>query len=588
MQRLIPVLLLGAALGCSGQATVSAPAPEAAGGSVAVDRVPEPRGPEAVALPAPAALPSVPVGPRVDSASISELALELKLEADSAADEQALDELADAEANAPTLPVAEGVEELPVSWDLDVVRWNEHERVQYWLRYFQGPARERFQIWLDRMPRYEPMIRGRLQAANMPTDLVYLALIESGFSNTAVSRARATGMWQFMRATGKQYGLRVDAWVDERRDPSQATDAAIRHLADLYDRFGSYYLSAAAYNAGGGKISRGLRRIGMSADEDLDEDEVEDLRDADFFRLRDTRHIRQETKDYVPKLIAAALIAKEPAKYGFAKSPWQPSYPLDSLVVPGMTGLDVVAKLADTSLAAMRELNPHFLRSVTPPGTASVVRLPTGTMASVTAAYAALPAVERTSFRYHTTKAGDTPAKIATQYGVPVGSLLEANPGVKNGTLKAGKQLVVPTGDEASVLVARQVATYRDGVDGSGPVRYHKVRSGETLGGIARKYRVSVTSLKEWNGLRGTTIRTGQRLRVYGGRPATTTVASRDHAKGGGLPPGTATVRHRVQRGETLSGIAQYYGVSVRSIQQANDLSRGLKAGTTIRIPRKT
>lgn len=583
MHRFSPVLLLGLTLGCASQATVSSPAPATA----AAETTPVPQvEPQTAAAPAP--MPVVPDHPRLDSVSVGSLAQELKQEADSVADEQALEELAEAEANAPVVPASEG-EELPVKWDLDVERWNEHERVQYWIRYFQGPAAERFQIWLDRMPRYEPMIRGRLQASNMPTDLVYLALIESGFSNTAVSRARATGMWQFMRPTGKEYGLRVDSWVDERRDPAQATDAALRYLSDLYDRFGSYYLAAAAYNAGGGKISRGLRRIGMTDDDDLDEAEAEDARDADFFRLRDTRHIRQETKDYVPKLIAAALIAKEPTKYGFTKSPWQPPYPMDSVVVDGMMGLDVVAALADTTLNAMKELNPQYLRLVTPAGGRSVVRLPMGTMDSVQAAYAALAAAERTSFRYHTTKAGDTPSRIAEQFGVPMASLLEANPGVKNGSLKAGKQLVVPTGGEASVMVARQVATYRDGVDGSGPVRYHKVRSGETLGGIARKYRVSVSNLKAWNGLRSNTIRTGQKLRVYGGKPqAVATSTRRDDAKGGGLPPGSSTVRHKVRRGETLTEIAQHYGVTVSSLRQANDLSGGLKYGTTIRIPRKT
>jgi membrane-bound lytic murein transglycosylase D len=522
----------------------------------------------------------------VDSFQISELAQELKLEADSAADEQALDQLADAEANAPET----SEEVLPVSWDIDVVRWGEHDRVQSYLRFFKGVGRERFQVWLDRMPRYEPMIRARLQAASMPTDLTYLALIESGFSNSAVSRSRATGMWQFMRGTGKQYGLRIDSWVDERRDPVKATGAALRFLSDLYDRFGSYYLAAAAYNAGGGKISRGLRRIGPADDPDADEDEDEEgFSDADFFRLYDTRHIRRETKDYVPKLIAAALIAKEPVKYGFTKTRFQAQYPLDSVIVPGMTGLDVVARLADTTLAALRDLNPQYLRLVTPPGARSVVRLPAATMESVQSAYQVLPPTQRVSFAHHTTKPGDTPARIAERYGVAVSLLHEANPGMRSGTLRAGRQIIVPTGGEASVLVARQVATYREGVEGSGTVRHHRVRSGETLGGIARRYRVSVASLKSWNGLRGNIIRAGQRVRVYGGRGPVRAVASREHTKGGGTAaaPGTATVRHRVRRGETLGGIARRYGVTVTAIRQANDLSRGLRAGTTIRIPRR-
>ena len=182
--------------------------------------------------------------------------------------------------------------------------------MQYYLDFFQGRGRERMAIWLTRMPRYEAMIRERLQRENLPGDLVYLALIESGFSNTATSRAKAVGMWQFMKATGKGYGLRVDSWVDERRDPFRATDAAARHLRDLNRRFNSLYLAAAAYNAGSGKVSRGLRR--------LPDDESDSANsDATFFRLYDTKLLRRETKDYVPKLIAAALIAKQPQRYGF-------------------------------------------------------------------------------------------------------------------------------------------------------------------------------------------------------------------------------------------------------------------------------
>ncbi|HEX5631582.1 MAG TPA: lytic transglycosylase domain-containing protein, partial [Gemmatimonadales bacterium] len=306
--------------------------------------------------------------PAVDSLlhakQLQDIAEAVQLAADSVADERVLEALADAHP-ADTA----GDVEVPVRWDIDVATWGDHERVRWYLDFFQGPGRERMQIWLDRMPRYEPLIRERLQAAKMPEDLVYLALIESGFSNTATSRARAVGMWQFMRPTGRHYGLRVDRWVDERRDPIAATDAAVRFLSDLYDRFGSYYLSAAAYNAGGGRINRSLRKMGITpvasassvgaadpdailvdgaADEEAEEEEEESVgfSDADFFRLYDSRYIHRETKDYVPKLIAAALIAKEPRRYGFRPPLPVDPFPLDSFIVDGATGLDVVARLA--------------------------------------------------------------------------------------------------------------------------------------------------------------------------------------------------------------------------------------------------
>ncbi len=493
----------------------------------------------------------------------------------------------------------------PVSWDIDVTTWGDHERVQFYLNFFEQQAHPRFQIWIERMPVYEPMIRQKLQAANMPTDLVYLALIESGFSNSAISRTRAVGMWQFMPRTGKEYGLRIDSWVDERRDPVKATAAALEFLSDLYQRFGSYYLAAAAYNAGGGKISRGLKRIGatptvtlasttpapVDGEEALTEDDEEGFSDADFFKLYDTKHIRRETKDYVPKLIAAARIAKEPQRYGFLPaSPEIAPYPLDSLVVSGMTGLDVVAGLSDTSLAYIRELNPSYLRLVTPPGTNSVVRLPAGRQGATQAAYDVLPAAERVTFAYYTAKKGDTPAKVAQHYGVAVGVLYEANSWMRSGgAIKAGRQVVVPTGGSESIVVARQVTIARDPASGSRG-GYHTVRKGETLGGIARRYHMSTSQLKSMNGLHSNTIRIGQKLRVSGSasRSSTTQIASRDHAKGGGgSSSGGSTVKYKVRSGDTLSGIAKRYGVTVSSIKEINNLGGGLKAGTTIRIPRK-
>jgi membrane-bound lytic murein transglycosylase D len=235
-----------------------------------------------------------------------------------------------------------------VRWDIDVRTYADHPRVQYYLRYFQGPARDRMAVFLERGSRFEPMIRRRFEAEGLPGDLGYLALIESGYSSEAVSRSRAVGMWQFMRGTGRGYGLRVDTWVDERRDPVKATDAAARHLRDLRERFGSLYLAAAAYNAGAGKVSRSLGKLQWepvaeppaeaatasdeeSADTPADEaadsaadalaeaadsadaadsaEAAEELpgvtSDAAFFRLAESDLLAAETRDYVPHTTAS-------------------------------------------------------------------------------------------------------------------------------------------------------------------------------------------------------------------------------------------------------------------------------------------
>ncbi|MGH7701961.1 MAG: transglycosylase SLT domain-containing protein, partial [Gemmatimonadales bacterium] len=258
-------------------------------------------------VPSNVAAPAAQSAPPSDSAALDpETAEAVRAAMDSAADAAILEQLAEsrpelpedsAAGEGPTGSPLGGVAEAvtPVTWDIDVATYNSHNRVQYYLDFFQGPARERMAIWLTRLPKYEAMIRARLKEQGLPGDMVYLALIESGFSNTAVSRSRAVGMWQFMKGTGRHYGLRVDRWVDERRDPMKATNAAARHLADLRDRFGSLYLAAAAYNAGAGKVGRGLKRL-----PEEEEDSVN--ADATFFRLYDTKFLRRETKDYVPKL----------------------------------------------------------------------------------------------------------------------------------------------------------------------------------------------------------------------------------------------------------------------------------------------
>jgi membrane-bound lytic murein transglycosylase D len=318
-------------------------------------------------------------------------------------------------------------------------------------------------------------------------------------------------MWQFMKRTARGYGLRVDSWVDERRDPYRATDAAVRHLKQLNDRFGSLYLAAAAYNAGAGKVSRGVRRL---------RDDEDSLSDDTFFRLYDTKLLRRETKDYVPKLIAAALIAKQPSRYGFDPPPAQPlEFAYDSIIVPTMTGLDVIARLADTTVAAIRELNPQYLRLATPPGVRSVVRVPPGRGPTTEAAYAALPPSRRVTFVEHTVARGETLGGIARRYRVSVRYLAEANPRLNSRRLRPGQRVVIPTGGALSTSVARRMA---DPVEpaASSASGFHRVRRGETLSSLAAEYGVTIRQLRAWNSLGPDEgLRAGRRLRVAPPRP---------------------------------------------------------------------
>jgi len=561
-------IALGLCLACGNGQTVpkTTPAPQPT-----AERVQSQSAATATAFPDAIELPPAPVLDATIPAE--EMNAELRLAADSVADEAVLaaleeagparDESDDALKDTEYDPGLDGARALTghVTWDINVASFNGHDRVRYYLDFFRGPAHERFGIWLTRMPRYEGMIRDRLQMEGLPGDLVYLALIESGFSNTATSRARAVGMWQFMKGTAKLYGLRVDSWVDERRDPYRATDAAARHLRDLTDRFGSFYLAAAAYNAGAGKVSRGLGR--------LPDDESDSLNtDATFFRLYDTKLLRRETKDYVPKLIAAAMIAKEPRRYGFEVGPPQPAE-YDSLVVPGMTGLDVIARLADTTVAAIREMNPQYLRLATPPNVAALVRIPSGRGPATVAAYAELPASRRVTFVEHIVASGETMGGIAKRYRVSLSLLTDANPRVRGRALRIGQRVIVPTGGALSTSVARRVS---DPVvpASSTSTGFHRVRRGETLSGLAGEYAVSVSQLRAWNSLgHSAPIRAGQPLRVS-------------------PPEKAADARvHLVRRGETLAGLARQYGVSIQALREANGLSERdpLRAGLAIRIP---
>jgi membrane-bound lytic murein transglycosylase D len=456
--------------------------------------------------------------------------VEISSSAEAAAD-SALNDLVDAAPDAKEVPAFESSD---LRWDMDVQTFTAHPRVQYYLDYFQGVSREGMTVFLERGARYEGMIRERFEAEGLPGDLGYLALIESGYSNQAVSRAHAVGMWQFMRGTARGYGLRVDTWVDERRDPVKATEAAARHLRKLRERFGSLYLAAAAYNAGAGKVSRSLGKlewdvpadtteVAQDDSADVAEDEeiaLEELiestdasSDAAFFRLAGARLLASETQNYVPKLIAAAVIAKQPERFGITP-PLPTPFTYDSLVVTAATGLDVVANLAEVGIDDIKDLNPQYLRLATPPRTTSVIRLPAGTGEKVAERYLALPPSERVHFLTHVVRPGERLGRIAARYHLRTEDVRAANPRVRPSRLRVGSRLVIPAVAVPSALAIRATGKAA-GIRGGTRVATHRVRSGETLIGIARRYRVSLRALRRVNALPVEyTLKAGKRLRI--------------------------------------------------------------------------
>lgn len=252
-----------------------------------------------------------------------------------------------------------------VTWDIPMVR---NDAVDQFVELFAGRQSKLMARYLKRSGRYEGMVRTKLRERGMPEDLAYLSMIESGFDPNAVSSAKAVGLWQFMSATGRGYGLRVDGYVDERRDPEKSTDAALRYLGDLHDTFGSWYLAAAAYNAGAGRVGRDLKAAtGQSRA----------VSEADFWKIRP--RLPKETREYVPLMLAAALIGKQPAKYGLgAVSRWLP-LEADTVKVPGGIPLSVVARSSGATPAELAKLNPQLIQRMTPPGAKPYpVRIPEG------------------------------------------------------------------------------------------------------------------------------------------------------------------------------------------------------------------
>jgi membrane-bound lytic murein transglycosylase D len=399
-----------------------------------------------------------------------------------------------------------------VVWDLPVTR---NESVDWWIDFLKGRNADKTRLWLERTGMYGPMIREELRRRGMPEDLLYLALIESGLSPRAYSKAAASGMWQFIAETGKRYGLEVSPDVDERRDPVKSTGAALEYLQQLYDRFDSWYLAAAAYNTGENRVGRIMREM-FGTERGTDEH---------FWKI--AHRLPRETRDYVPLMLAAGHIGKEPEKYGFPDLQYQEPLAYDVVRVPGAVDLGLIAKASGVPESEVKELNLHLLRGRTPANRDWSVRIPAGSRVAFArefqqlyaaalvqseaprqAAIASVGGSARASsgaaVRTHRVRTGETLSHIGRRYGVSVAALRSANGNVDPRRVRAGQTLRIPTASGTRVAQAQARAS----------VRYHRVNRGENLTVIARRYGVTVRQIQSWNSLRTTRIQAGQRLRV--------------------------------------------------------------------------
>ena len=377
-----------------------------------------------------------------------------------------------------------------------------NRQVEYYLDFFQHKQKNGFARWLARSGRYMPMITSSLEEANLPLDLVYLAMIESGYSVTAYSRSKAVGLWQFMRATAVDYGLNVDNYVDERRDPILSTQAAIRYLTSLHKRFDSWHLAVAAYNAGEGKINKGLKKYKTN----------------NFWELAQRPYLRLETKRYVPKLIAAIMIARNPEKYGFDNIKYQEPMRFETVKVPGWTSLRAVAVASKTDLEEIRGLNRQLRKGITPPELKYYeLRVPVNKARLVEKNLPRVHVTAKTKFKTHTIRKGDTLNKICKKYDITKTTLLKAN-NLRKAKLTPGKRLRIPhLVSTYTLLSAEELAKRKNQSSKNNNFIVHTIKPGETVSEIAQKYSVSSQMIVEWNNLTSINrIRAGQKLTLYG------------------------------------------------------------------------
>src|SRR3989454_2365182 len=369
------------------------------------------------------------------------------------------------------------------------------DQVAGYINYFSSRGRGTLEHALARAGRYQEMIQRVLKKEGVPQDLIYLAQAESGFHPLALSRAGARGIWQFMSSRAKGYGLERNWWVDERQDPEKATRAAARHLKDLYNEFGDWYLAMAAYNSGPGTVQQAVRRTGY----------------ADFWELYKRNVLPKETRNYVPIIVAVTIMAKNPAQYGLDKVLTEKPVPYDAVKINYAVDLRLVAECVDSSAATLQDLNPSLLRWTTP-NERFELHLPAGTKDGYLSAIAAIPSDMRVWWRYHKVAPGDTLATVARIYRSTPRAIARVNNLDGEEDLSADARLIIP-------IAPGKHATTEDAATYSRRATRYTVRKGDTVQSVADNFGVSPSMVRRWNRVKGDSLR-GRRV-VYVHLPVT-------------------------------------------------------------------
>lgn len=451
-----------------------------------------------------------------------------------------------------------------------------NERVMQEIQYMSTRAHDFTEASLSRKTAFEEMIYAKIDSMGMPRDLIFLSLVESGYKIKAYSRAKAAGLWQFIPSTGKRYGLYQDFWMDMRRNPELSTVAAMRYLKRLHDEFGDWLMAMAAYNCGEGCVRRRIR--------ELKEDTLWDsTKTISYWDL----NLPKETMHYVPRILAAMTIGHYPEHYGMDVEKREP-VAFDTVTVVEFMPLDQVAKAAGVDTKTIQELNLELNRWCTPPKESGyVMRIPEGTRDSFLVAYEKMDKKSWSRWQYHKVMSGENLGKISRKYGVSVKDIQSANH-LKNTRIRCGQTLMIPLPSSAYNSNSSKNSTQTNSSQSSkkSSVRTYKVKSGDNLGSIARKFGVSVSQLQKWNGVDGSAIRAGQVLYVE--KPVEKAIAKsveKAIAKPVEKKSEGNFIKHTVQSGESLWDISRTYGVTIEQIVEWNKKkSTKVKAGEVLRI----